>query len=167
MLPLYTERLSLLVPDNEVYASRTSISWREAALLPLGLLRPSTHERRFVDEAFRSAGTNPVPRIESESILHLMFQVQYTELCTIIPSHFTRMPGLHKGTRALDLVEPERSREVGLFWAEAETMMPMAGAMVAIIKKLNTTQRLRKLLEGVDDEVAPREAARSKAPARV
>ena len=151
MLPLYTETLSLLVPDSDLYADRTSISWKEASCLPLGMLRSSTHERRFVDETFETVGAKPTPKIESESILHLMFQVQYTELCTIIPSHFTRMPGLHRGTKALQLVEPARSREVGLFWAEAETMMPMAGVMVAIIKKLNSTQRLRRLLEGTAD----------------
>ncbi|PNG24932.1 LysR substrate-binding domain-containing protein [Methylocella silvestris] len=148
MLPIYTEKLSLLVPDTAEFADRTTISWKEASTLPLGLLRSSAHERHFVDEAFQSAaGMKPQPKIESESILHLMFQVQFTELCTIIPSHFTRMPGLHPGTRALELINPIRSREVGLFWAEAETMMPMAGVMVSIIRKLNKTQELRRMLE--------------------
>ncbi|WP_395665556.1 LysR substrate-binding domain-containing protein [Methylocella sp.] len=148
MLPIYTESLSLLVPDVADFAGRTTISWEEAALLPLGLLRSSAHERQFIDDVFLSAtGRTPTPKVESESILHLMFQVQYTELCTIIPSHFTRMPGLHPGTRALELVAPTPSREVGLFWAEAETMMPMAGVVVSIIKKLNKTNELRRLLE--------------------
>lgn len=148
MLPIYTEKLSLLVPDVEQFGGRSSISWKEAASLPLGLLRPSAHERQFVDGVFLSTvGETPVPKVESESILHLMFQFQYTELCTIIPSHFTRMPGLHPGTKALELVEPTYSREVGLFWAEAETMMPMASVMVGIVKKLNNTNELRTLLE--------------------
>ena len=49
------------------------------------------HERRFVNQVFARVGCQPVPKVESESILHLMFQVQFTELCTIIPSHFARM----------------------------------------------------------------------------
>jgi DNA-binding transcriptional LysR family regulator len=157
MLPIYTEKLSLLVPDVDRFAGRKTISWRDASELPLGMLRPSAHERQFVDEAFLAAsGRVPSPKIESESILHLMFQVQYTELCTIIPSHFTRMPGLHPGTRALELVEPCHTREVGLFWAEAETMMPMASVIVAIIKKLNKTNQLRHLLEDSSGQaVAP------------
>ena len=70
-------------------------------------------------------------------ILHLIFQVQFAELCTIIPSHFTRFPGLHPGTKALELVDPVLNREVGLFWAEAETTMPMAEIMVSAIQQLN------------------------------
>lgn len=148
ILPIYTESLSLLVPDTDVFAGRTTISWAEAACLPLGMLRSSMHERHFVDEAFEAIDVKPVPKVESESILHLMFEVQFTDLCTIIPTHFTRMPGLHPGTKALKLIDPVRSREVGLFWAEAETTMPMAGVMVSIIENLNRSQELRHLLEG-------------------
>ena len=104
------------------------------------------HERRFVNQVFARVGSQPVPKVESESILHLMFQVQFTELCTIIPSHFTRMPGLQPGTKALDLVDPVVSQEVGLFWAGGETIMPMANALVAIVKSLNKTGELRRRL---------------------
>lgn len=145
-LTIYTERLCLLVPDLDAYDGRTTITWAEAAKQPLAMLRPSMHERRFIDKVFKKAGCTIEPRVESESILHLMFQVQFTELCTIIPQHFTRMPGLHPGTRALGLVEPEVSQEVGLFWGESETMMPMASAMVGIVKALNKSGELRKRL---------------------
>jgi hypothetical protein len=75
-----------------------------------------------------------------------MFQVQFTELCTIIPSHFTWMPGLRPGTKALDLVDPVVRQEVGLFWAGGETIMPMANALVAIVESLNKTGALRRRL---------------------
>lgn len=105
-LPICTEKLSLLVPDRDPFRNRTTISWKEAAELPLAMLRPSMHERRFVNQVFARVKCQPVARVESESILHLMFQVQFTELCTIIPSHFTSMPGLQPGTKALDLIDP-------------------------------------------------------------
>lgn len=146
VMPIYTEKLALLVPDLEQFEGQTSITWAEASKLPLGMLRPSMHERRFIDQVLKKAGCTVDPKVESESILHLMFQVQFTELCTIIPAHFTRMPGLHPGTRALDLVDPVASQEVGLFWAEGETMMPMASAMVGIVKSLNKSGELRKRL---------------------
>lgn len=141
-LPLYSERLSLLVPDSDEFRDRTSITWREASELPLAMLRTRLRERAFVDSIFARVGCAPVPRIESESILHLMFQVQYTELCTIIPSHFTKMPGLHAGTRALDLVDPVASQDVGLFWAEGETILPMAKALVSVIRQMKKTGEL-------------------------
>ena len=146
MLPIYTETLGLLVPDTELFDKRSSISWKEAAELPLALLRPSMHERHYADGAFAKAGAKPEPRVESESIMHLMFQVQHTELCTIIPLHFTKLPGLHAGTKALELVDPVVSHEVGLFWAEGETILPMAGAMVSIIEDLNKSGELRRRL---------------------
>ena len=55
-MPIYTERLSLLVPDTQEYDHMTEISWKEAAGLPLAMLRPSMHERRFVDAALKKAG---------------------------------------------------------------------------------------------------------------
>ena len=147
-LPIYTEQLSLLVPDTPEFQHRKTITWKDAAQLPLAMLRPSMHERRFVDQVFASVGYKPVARVESESILHLMFQVQFTELCTIIPSHFVHAPGLHRGTRALPLVDPVVSQEVGLFWAEGEIVLPMANAFVTVVQKLNKSGELRKRLEG-------------------
>ena len=65
-LPIYTEQMSLLVPDQPEYQNRRSITWKEAAQLPLAMLRPSMHERRFVDQVFGSVGCAPVARVESE-----------------------------------------------------------------------------------------------------
>ncbi|HWK88090.1 MAG TPA: LysR family transcriptional regulator [Xanthobacteraceae bacterium] len=152
-LPIYTERMSLLVPDTQQFKKKKTITWREAADVPLAMLRPSMHERRFVDRVFKSVGCSPVPHVESESILHLMFQTQCTELCTIIPSHFAHMPGLFKGTRALPLVDPVVSQEVGLFWAEGEIVLPMANAFVTILKEFSKSGTLQKRIE--EDEAPP------------
>jgi len=160
-LPIYTEQLSLLVPDRPAFQKRKSITWREVAELPLAMLRPSMHERRFVDQVFRSVGCSPEPRVESESILHLMFQVQFTELCTIIPSHFAHAPGLHEGTRVLPIVDPVVSQDVGLFWAEGEIVLPMAYAFVSIVQELNKSGKLRRRLAGDKVDFEPASAAKN------
>ena len=152
-LPIYTERMSLLVPDAPQFKKKKTIPWREAADMPLAMLRPSMHERRFIDRVFKSVGCSPVPHVESESILHLMFQTQCTELCTIIPSHFAHMPGLFKGTRALPLIDPIVSQEVGLFWAEGEIVLPMANAFVTILKEFSKSGTLQKRIE--EDDASP------------
>lgn len=159
-LPIYTEQMSLLVPDTPEFQHRKTITWKEAAELPLAMLRPSMHERRFVDQVFKSVGCAPAPRVESESILHLMFQVQFTELSTIIPSHFVYAPGLYQGTRALPLLDPVVSQEVGLFWAEGDIVLPMANAFVSIVRKLNKSGGLRKRLEG--DQTSSDDSAANK-----
>ncbi len=145
-LPIFPESLSLLVPDNAEFKNRTSITWREAAELPLAMLRSTMHERHYLDRVFAQVGTSPQPLVESESILHLMFQVQFSDLVTIIPTHFAKMPGLHKGTKILALVEPSVSQRVGLVWADGEPVIPMAGALVEIMKKLKKTGDLAKVL---------------------
>jgi DNA-binding transcriptional LysR family regulator len=145
-LPIYEERLCLLVPDSEFFAGRNEITWAEAAELPLAMLGESMHERQVVDQAFDQVGRCPIPRVESDSILHLTFQAQYGDLATIVPSHFTRMPGLHPGTRALDLVDPVVSQEVGLVWADGEPTMPMASVMVSVVEDLKASGELERHL---------------------
>jgi DNA-binding transcriptional LysR family regulator len=163
-LPIFVERLALLVPDAPEYAKRTSITWREAAALPLGMLSPSMHERKFVDEVFRKVEATPDPRVESESILHLMFQAQFGALCTIIPAHFRHMPGLHPGTKLLDLVEPVVSQKVGLVWADGEPIMPMASAMVTTVQKMQRTGEMKRRLGQFALEPQGNARARANAP---
>ena len=64
VLPVYTERFSLLVPDTPEFKDRKTISWAAASLLPLGMLKPSMHERWFIDQAFSKAGVKPQPKVE-------------------------------------------------------------------------------------------------------
>jgi hypothetical protein len=73
------------------------------------------------------------------------------------------MPGLHEGTRALSLVDPVVSREVGLYWGESEVVMPMARAFVEIGRDLNKSGELRRRLMGNPSE----QPGRASAPRKV
>jgi DNA-binding transcriptional LysR family regulator len=145
-LPVYVERLSLLVPDTERFRNRTAVTWREAAELPLALLRSSMHERHIFDATFERVGVRPRPLAESESILHLMFHVMFEHLSTIVPAHFALLPGAFPGTRVVDLVEPVITRDVGLVWAAGDPTMPMAKVMVSIVEEARGTGELRRRL---------------------
>ena len=146
-LPIYVERLSLLVPDTKEYEGLTTITWAEAAELPLCLLDRSMHERKIVDEAFAKVGVQPQHTVTvSDSILNLIFHVMFAGLVTVIPKHFIRMPGHFPGVRTIDLVEPEISQDVGLVWSPSEPMMPLAGVMISIVKELKESGELEKRL---------------------
>lgn len=146
-MPIYNERLSLLVPDVEEYRNLSVITWKEVADLPLCLLDKSMHERRIVDDAFAKAGVTPNPSVTaSDSILNLIFHVMYAGLVTVIPKHFIRMPGQFPGVRAIDLIEPEISQEVGLVWSPSEPIMPMASVMISIVKELKKSGVLEQRL---------------------
>ena len=146
-LPIYDERLSLLVPDTKEYEGLTTITWKDAAELPLCLLDKSMHERKIVNETFASVGAQPKHTVTaSDSILNLIFHVMFAELVTVIPKHFIRMPGHFPGVKAIDLVEPEISQHVGLVWSPSEPMMPLAGVMISIVQELKESGELEKRL---------------------
>jgi DNA-binding transcriptional LysR family regulator len=145
-IPIFEETWSLLVPDSFEFEEINEISWEQAGDLPLALLRPSMYERAIAEETFIQAGKKVTPKIESESILHLMFQTQFTELCTIIPSHYTRMPGLHSGTKALLLNNPIIRKGIGLFWLKTETVMPITKIAEEVGQSLAENNELQKFL---------------------
>ena len=146
-MPIYTESLSLLVPENSEWADLSKITWEEAALLPLCLLDQSMHERRIVDEVFAKIGCAPqVSVTASDSILNLIFHVMFAGLVTIVPSHFTRLPGSLPGTKAIELTAPNLSREVGLIWSTNEPMMPMAKMMISIARELQASGEMERRL---------------------
>ena len=145
-LPIFEETWSLLVPDSFEFESVNEITWSDAADLPLALLRPSMYERSIIDGIFEQTGKSVIPKIESESILHLMFQTQFTELCTIIPSHYTRMPGLHSGTKAILLKDPVVKKGIGLFWVKTETTIPITKITEQVGKSLAENNELQNFL---------------------
>jgi DNA-binding transcriptional LysR family regulator len=132
-LPLYDERLTLLLPDNDWLKGRKTATWEEAAKLPLCLLSPSTPERQILDRAFASSGFVPQPRMESNSIFQLAFHVAAAKLATIIPSHFMEMLSACPGTRRMPLEKPVVTETVGLVWVEGDPMMPMAKAVIDVL----------------------------------
>ena len=146
VVPIFEETWSLLVPDSFEFEEMNEISWEQAGDLPLALLRPSMYERAITEETFTRAGKKVTPKIESESILHLMFQTQFTELCTIIPSHYTRMPGLHSGTKALLLKDPVIRKGIGLFWLKTETEIPITKITEEVGRSLAENGELQKFL---------------------
>ena len=145
-VPIFEDTWSLLVPDSFEFEEIDEISWEQAGDLPLALLRPSMYERAIAEEIFAQAGKKVTPKIESESILHLMFQTQFTELCTIIPSHYTRMPGLHSGTKALLLKDPIIRKGIGLFWLKTETVIPITKIAEEVGQSLAENNELQKFL---------------------
>ncbi|HZS83237.1 MAG TPA: LysR family transcriptional regulator [Stellaceae bacterium] len=145
-MPLYKEHLSLLVPHGSRFAAAGSMSWAEAADIPLCLLPPNMHERQIIDSAFASVGKAPIPQIESDSIVNLAFHTMHGGVVTIIPSHFFHVIGAFPGTHIVRLVEPEVVREVGLIWVGGDPILPMAKAMLNLLKSFAASGELARRL---------------------
>ena len=136
--PLYRERYCLLIPHDAPLGERATISWHDAAKQNLCLLTPDMQNRRIIDAAFRAAGALPEAHVETNSITGLILHVQTGQWASVVPRHFLVSPGLPKGVRALELVEPELSHLVGVVAADRDPLAPTAKAMLEIVKALST-----------------------------
>lgn len=128
-LPLYSEPLCLLLPDNDWLDDAPEVNWAEAAKLPLCLLNQTMRERQMMDAAFGMVNCEPKPQLESNSIFQLAFHVMAGDLATIVPKRFTLLPG----TRDKLLVNPTITQNLGLVWMKGNPILPMAQAVIALL----------------------------------
>jgi DNA-binding transcriptional LysR family regulator len=133
---LYTERYALFIAVGHELASRASVSWREAAQLPLCLLTPNMQNRRIIDRAFQSAQVHPSPRLETNSIMNLFSSVRSMGLASIMPDYFQNALGPMEGVVAIPLAEPEVAHQVGLVAINREPLSPLVSAAFAAAGKL-------------------------------
>lgn len=143
---IYREHLVLLVPSNDRFPEGNTITWAEAAKLPLCLLSKHMHERQLIDDAFRQEGVQPEPRVQSDSIVNLAFHVMQGEMATIVPSHFVHASEVLTRARVIRLVRPEVSRDIGLVWVEGDPMLPMAKALLETLKDMAASGALTRKL---------------------
>jgi DNA-binding transcriptional LysR family regulator len=132
-LPLYRERYLLLTPADGRFGERASVTWREAATLPLCLLTPDMQGRRIVDGYFSAAGVVVHPSIETNSIVTLCSHLRAGAWSSVMPHTILFLYGALAGTRAVPLVEPAASRSVGLVAPEREPLTPVAAALFEVL----------------------------------
>jgi DNA-binding transcriptional LysR family regulator len=135
-LRLYREDYVLLTSEAERFAGRTSVTWREAAELPLCLLTPNMQNRRIIDGVFRSVGRVPVPAVETNSIVNLCAHVRSGPWSSVMPRALLHLFGVPAGTRALRMVEPEVHKTIGLVASEREPASPVAATLFAMADAL-------------------------------
>ena len=93
------------------------LSWREAAAMPLCLLTPEMHNRSIVDAAFRQAGFEVTPAIETNSIVTAVLSVLDGEVCAVLPGALMSLVRGRSGLEALPLREPEVRTPIGFMVA--------------------------------------------------
>jgi len=132
MRELYVERYVLLTPEHGPLGGRTKATWREAADLPLCLLTPNMQNRRILDSVFKSLDCNPRPQLETNSVVNLCAHVRSGRLSSIVPKTLIQVLGMPSGAIALDLVEPDVSRKVGLVIPNREPLAPIILALFSL-----------------------------------
>jgi DNA-binding transcriptional LysR family regulator len=116
-LPQYVEQYFLLrrvaVGVGAPLHMGKPISWLEAAAMPLCLLTPEMHNRTIVDSAFRAAGIEIKPAIETNSIVTVVLSVLDGAVCAVLPGALMALARGYPGLEALPLREPELRTPIG------------------------------------------------------
>jgi DNA-binding transcriptional LysR family regulator len=126
--PLYTERYCLFIPQDHPLSARTSVTWREAADLPLGLPTSNMQNRRIIDRAFRMADCRPEPALETNSVINLYSNVRLMGLASVMPDYILGIFGGDSALRAIPLNNPEIAHSVGLVIQDRDPIAPLVRA---------------------------------------
>jgi len=140
-IPLYQERYLLLTSPDAPLGDRETVTWAEAAQVPLCLLTPDMQNRRILDDLLRSAGGSPQPTLESNSVVVLFAHVRTGRWATIMPSKLAETLGLTDTIRSIPIVEPEAVHTIGLVVPAREPMTPLTAALVAQAKQVAKAMR--------------------------
>ncbi|MDI3403321.1 LysR family transcriptional regulator [Streptomyces cavernicola] len=113
VVPLYQEQYTLLVPEH-LAPPHPTITWAEAAQLPLALLSPDMRFRQFIDRAFQDAGAAATPQVETDSVASLYANVASGAWASIVPHTWLNSMPVTGGTRAVRLVEPDARAQISV-----------------------------------------------------
>src|ERR1035441_147457 len=117
VLPQYVEQYFLLRRRSAGAAALLQlgevVSWREAAAMPQCLLTQKMHNRTIIDAAFRKAGFDVKPAIETHSIVTIVLSVLGGEVCAVLPGALMALVRGYKELEALPLREPEVRTPIG------------------------------------------------------
>ncbi|GAA2797671.1 LysR family transcriptional regulator [Saccharopolyspora taberi] len=140
-VPLYRERYVFLTPSDGEFGRRESVSWAEAAHVPLCLLSSSMQGRRRLDAHFGRAGVAASPQLETDSIASLCSHVATGRWSSIVPAPFARALGDVAGVRAVALEESEAAR-VGLLLSSREPGSVVGRAFVDVARAVDVAAEL-------------------------
>jgi DNA-binding transcriptional LysR family regulator len=114
VVPLYEEQYVLLVSGEQLVSAARTITWAEAAQLPLALLTPDMRFRQFIDKAFAESGAVAAPQVETDSVASLYAHVATGAWASVVPHTWLRAMPVTGAARAIRLVEPDTRAQISM-----------------------------------------------------
>lgn len=142
-LHLFNERYVLLAGRKEPLAP--SLTWEEAARLPLCLLTGKMRNRQIIDAAFRQRGVQPAVILETDSLFSLYAHVSEARLFSIMPHSLLNFFDLEHRVQARPLM-PELTRAIGLIARNQPVLAPITAAVWDIARELALQARFDQAL---------------------
>ena len=137
-LPLYDERYVLLADRRAALDS--SLTWEQAARLPLCLLTGKMRNRQVIEAAFRRAGVQPKVILETDSLFSLYAHVSESGLFSVVPHSLLNFFDLENRVQARPLL-PQLTRSIGLIARNQPSLAPITGAVWEIARGLDLQSR--------------------------
>lgn len=136
--PLYEERYVLIAPAAFAPRRDGTVSWSEAAALPLCLLTRNMRNRRILDEVFEKAlGRRPTPVLETNAFTAALAQVASGAAATIAPEFLADSLPVAEGAVRLALSEPEVTTPIGLVVTDRDPPPPALRALIDALRRLS------------------------------
>ncbi len=136
VVPLYHERYRLVTAADAPLGDRESVTWAEVARIPLCLLTPDMQNRRIIDRYLRSAGGEPAPTLESDSMILLFSHVRTGRWASVMPAKLAETLGLTDVIRSIPIEGPDPYPTIGLVVPHREPATPLTAALVTEARRL-------------------------------
>jgi DNA-binding transcriptional LysR family regulator len=136
-LSLYQERYVLLTPRDGPFGGHGTVTWSEAATLPLCLLTPDMQNRRIIDMHFREGGAEIHAAVETNSLLTLWSHLRLGHWSSVVPHTFLSLPRESDRLVGIPLTEPNASHLIGLVASDRDPLPPVAHALLAVARRLD------------------------------
>jgi DNA-binding transcriptional LysR family regulator len=142
--PLYRERYVLVTQARPSLRGRTSITWAEAAKLPLCQLTHDLQYRRITDMHLQNAGPQVRTMLETNSLISLWSHIRLGGYSSVVPHTFLLLLGEFDGLACLPLVEPDDTHLLGLVVRDLDPLPPLAGAFLKHVKALDLPAQIEQ-----------------------
>ncbi len=136
IFPILQERYVLVAADATMFEGMMSMSWAEAANLPLCLFTNEMQCRRGINMAFSTAGVETIPVVETDSMTALCVHVRRAGLYSILPHSALCLDDSQAQLFTLPLL-PLLQRDIGLVMLKQQPSGPLLDAAMKCFRKLD------------------------------
>lgn len=136
LVPLYEEQYVLLSRIKMLPSNVYSLTWPQAAQLPLALLTPDMRDRQIINAAFAKHQITVKPQVETDSVASLFAHVATASCACIVPHTWLWMMSTRRGIRAVELIDPVVKAPIALATNSTGPGSPVARALTACAQQL-------------------------------
>ncbi len=130
-VPLYQERYVLLAPADHAVMRDATVSWAQAAALPMCTLTPDMRNRRILDAGMAADGVRFHPAVEADTVGAIFAHISTMRMATIAAHAWLHAFGVPAGFAVRPMVENGIRPTVGLITLEREPDSTAAKALIS------------------------------------